>query len=353
MHSPFWGGVAEGRLRVLVTGVGGNVAQGVFKALSACRLASWVVGTDANPMSMGLWAVDCGYVVPKADAADYTKRFKEIILEQEVALVFVGADEETVHLAHLKQGIEKDTGAFVLVSPEKVVRRCHDKWATAKWLAELGVSHPDTVRADDEVGRNRLAEELGFPSILKPRSGFASRNVVEVIDRSSLENAARILGDRGVVQAKVGSDDQEFTAATFSSRSGQVEAVMVMHRELLQGTSYRVEPVFDDNLKETVRSWAVKVGGIGPMNFQFRLEKGEPVCFEINARFSGTVGVRWRLGYNDVEMALRSFGLGQEVCQPRINPGVVLRYWDEFVAPGESMQSLSAKSSFKASKERC
>src|SRR5437879_8265659 len=61
-----WQGCPEGRARVLVTGVGGNIGQGILKALTAARLASWTVGTDCERASVGLSDVDCGCVVSRA-----------------------------------------------------------------------------------------------------------------------------------------------------------------------------------------------------------------------------------------------------------------------------------------------
>ena len=63
--------------------------------------------------------------------------------------------------------------------------------------------------------------------------------------------------------------------------------------------------------------------------------KGGSVTFEINVRFSGTTPMRARLGFNEVEAALRHYVLGEDIPDlPRITDGIAVRYWNElYVAP--------------------
>ena len=108
----------------------------------------------------------------------------------------------------------------------------------------------------------------------------------------------------------------------------------------MQGTTYRVESISDNELSKTVKMWADQLGAIGPLNFQFFLTPDGPVCFEINPRFSGTTGCRYHFGYNDVKLSIQHFHLGEKIVQPSILPGVVLRFWDELYLPNSSFKSL-------------
>jgi carbamoyl-phosphate synthase large subunit len=54
------------------------------------------------------------------------------------------------------------------------------------------------------------------------------------------------------------------------------------------------------------------------------------VPFEINARFSSTTSMRACFGYNEVEMALRCYVLGERIEPPPPRRGRALRFWDEF-----------------------
>ena len=117
----------------------------------------------------------------------------------------------------------------------------------------------------------------------------------------ALASVLETIGPGGIVQAYVGHPENEYTAAIFTSRPPKNEAVMVMKRELLQGTSVRIEPCSDPDLTNTVKSWGGKDGGDRPLQHSVSPDRESgPVCFEINARFSGTAGVRYLFGFNDM-----------------------------------------------------
>jgi hypothetical protein len=48
-------------LGVLVLGVGGNVSQGILKALALCTLPVRVIGACISPLSLGLYTADRAY----------------------------------------------------------------------------------------------------------------------------------------------------------------------------------------------------------------------------------------------------------------------------------------------------
>ena len=76
---------------------------------------------------------------------------------------------------------------------------------------------------------------------------------------------------------------------------------------------------------------------MGPCNVQLRLVEGRPVPFELNVRFSGTTPARARLGFNEVEAAIRHFVLGEPAQDlPQVESGTVLRYWNEMYVDAEA-----------------
>ena len=60
-------------------------------------------------------------------------------------------------------------------------------------------------------------------------------------------------------------------------------------------------------------------------------------------RFSGTTPVRARLGFNEVEAALRHFVLGEPATElPPVTEGKVIRYWNEMYVSEDAFAELSA-----------
>ena len=83
----------------------------------------------------------------------------------------------------------------------------------------------------------------------------------------------------------------------------------------------------------------------GPLNIQMRLDKtGEPVCFELNVRFSGTTAIRANFGFCDVEAMIREYVLEESVesCF-RIILGEVYRYDEELSLLGNATNEMKMK----------
>lgn len=60
--------------RILVTGVGGGVGQGIIKCFQGTPYE--VIGTNVDPLGAGLFAVAGGYTVPPASSPDYIPRLR-------------------------------------------------------------------------------------------------------------------------------------------------------------------------------------------------------------------------------------------------------------------------------------
>src|SRR5437899_11762114 len=108
---------------VIVTAVGGIVAQGIIKSLKLCnmkkdhRVVYRIIATDISPQAAGLYRSNIGILVPSHSSPDYVESIIKICKEQSVKAIFVGSDEELLPIAFAKEKIEKETGAVVLVNP--------------------------------------------------------------------------------------------------------------------------------------------------------------------------------------------------------------------------------------------
>jgi glutathione synthase/RimK-type ligase-like ATP-grasp enzyme len=174
-------------------------------------------------------------VVPRADAPDFPDALCAIIDKEEIDLVFVGADAETIYLARLREAIVARTGTVVLVADPDVVERSHDKWLTAQWFTQQKFPHPVTVRADDRAGVLELSARFGR-IVVKPRFGFASRGIIAT-KPAEIMAAAERLGANGIVQEHIGNDDNEFTGAVLCDRTNAGGALKQFNLDNISVTS--------------------------------------------------------------------------------------------------------------------
>jgi carbamoyl-phosphate synthase large subunit len=326
-------------LTVLVLGVGGNVSQGILKALALSSLRLRVVGACISPHAFGLYTADTAYISPRADDPEFLSWLLDVCRRERVQAVFSGVEPVLAFLASHADEIRRETGATCVVSDPAALAVGGDKVATCQWLAQHGFNSPRWARAEDAQAVQVVVNACGYPLIAKPRTGKGRHGVVDVRNPADL---AWVMAQADyIIQEHLGDDESEYTAGCFCDRAGRVAGSIVMRRGLLEGTTVWAElGEFPD-----VRAEAERIGAalrpMGPCNVQLRISKGKAVCFEINVRFSGTTPMRAHLGFNDVDAALRHYVLGEPVPPlPVITEGLVLRYWNEGYAHPRSYQAL-------------
>jgi carbamoyl-phosphate synthase large subunit len=327
------------KLNVLVLGVGGNVSQGILKALAISKLSCRVIGACINPLSFGLYTVDKAYISPPARDPAFMDWLIRVCQAEQVHAILSGVELVLAVLADQAERIRTETGALCVVSSAKCLAVGNDKLLTSQWLKENGFPYPKTADAADSQGVDALVRACGYPLITKPRSGKGAHGVFEVRSNEELRSART--RQAYIIQEYLGDPHQEYTVGCFSDRESRVRGALVMRRDLLEGTTYRAEAGdFPEVRQEAIRI-AEALRPMGPCNVQMRLHGGRAVCFEINVRFSGTTPIRARMGFNDVEATLRHYALGEPAADlPVITRGIALRYWNEMYVSEDARARL-------------
>jgi len=316
-------------LTILVLGVGGNVSQGIVKALRLSSLRPRIIGACISAEAYGLYACDVGMLSPLAADASFIPWVLNVCNEYQVAAILSGVESVLDKLAIHQVEIES-TGAIVVVSGVDALQVSNDKLRTAQWLESRGCNFARSAPAEDSEAVKRLTDNCGFPLIAKPRTGKAAIGVRIARCPSDLTG----LPAGYVVQEYLGSEAEEYTAASFVDSSREVRGTIVLRRQLIQGTTCFAEAGNFPNVAEEAAKIARFLPAVGPCNVQLRMHRGLPVCFEINARFSGTTAIRAELGFNDVDAAIRHFVLGEQSIElVGARDVVAIRYWNELYVP--------------------
>jgi len=347
--------------KIAVTGVGGGVGQSIIRALRRSNAGYRILGLDMNPLSAGLYQCDRAKPVPPCDHADYVPRLAEILIEEKVAVLIPGSDPELSVLAEAKSALE-ETGAHVFVGGAEAVAICRDKLACARFFRQHGLPFVRTVPVQEAMD---LAEEVGFPLIVKPLGGSASRGTELVFDAKGLE---RHLGREGYIAQEfampaVWKDDfaRRGAASVFPRgalrQEEEVSIQVLLDHEanrlgtfcsvnrLQSGVPIHVDPRRIPEAEAIVGRMAdelIGVGLTGPTNYQCRLTDEGPKVFEINPRFTGITAVRAAMGFNEVDAILGRILRGLSVEDARgalVQPSDVVscRYVDEIVVPRDRL----------------
>ncbi|GAB5559123.1 MAG: ATP-grasp domain-containing protein [Synoicihabitans sp.] len=331
--------VSNRKLNILVLGVGGNVSQGILKALAFSKLDYRVIGACTVPHAFGLFSTDAAYISPAANAPEFLDWLFKICRTEKVDVIASGVEPVLHVLASNRAKIESLTGAKCLTNTLAAMEIGADKTRTCEWLKAHGFTYPQFANAANESALQELERNCSFPLIAKPRIGKGSQDIFVLNSSAELD---RIRGDDNfVVQEYLGDDQSEYTASCLTDRDDQVRGVIVFHRFLTGGTtSCAVAGEFPE-MRDLARRIAEKLKPKGPCNVQMRMHKGHPVCFELNVRFSGTTPIRARLGFNDVEAAISHYALEQPAMDlPLITEGQAVRYWNEAYVSPKAAQTI-------------
>lgn len=315
-------------VNILVLGVGGNVSQGILKALSLSAIPKRVVGACISPLALGLYTVDAAYVSPPASDSGFLEWLIDVCEKEHIHGVMSGVEPVLKAISPHAGEIRDRTGAVCIVSEPSILSIATDKLATCRWLEAHGFNFPRYAQSSDQNAVERLVQECGYPLIAKLCAGKGSHGLIEIREPADLEY---ISGKPGyVVQEILGDTNTEYTVGCFSDRQGTVRGTIAMRRDLLEGTTYRAEVGDFPKIRAEASRIVAALRPMGPCNIQMRISRGRPTCFEINMRFSGTTPMRARFGFNDVDAALRHYILGEEIEDlPLITSGIALRYWNE------------------------
>jgi len=330
------------KLNVLVLGVGGNVSQGILKALALSSLDLRVVGACVDPLAMGLFTVDKAYLSPMAADPSFLDWLLRVCKEERIDAVLSGVEPVLHVLSENRAEIKRFSGAECIVSTPEQLAIADDKLKTCEWLRDNGLNYPGFAPSEEMSRVELLAKQVGYPLIAKPRAGKGSQGIIMVRNAGELMQAYDL--ENYVVQEYIGTAKDEYTAGCFCDREGENRGTIIMKRELLMGTTHRAELGDFPEIREECTRIIRALKPMGPCNLQMRMGKGRVVCFEINLRYSGTTPIRAHFGFNDVEAALRNYVLDEEIPDlPLVTRGVAMRYWNELYADPDAVDELRHK----------
>lgn len=329
----------EKQITVLVLGVGGNVGQGILKALACSNINCRVVGACTSAAAYGLYIVDRAFVSPPANSTLFLDWLLGVCEGESVSAILCGVEPVLKFLVDHQELIREKTGAICVVNDRNAMEIAADKLVTCEWLREHGFPYPKYASSEDAAAIKNLVTTCGFPLIAKPRFGKGSQGIFELKGKNELALLSQL--SNYVVQEYVGDIHHEYTAAAFTDRDDCVRGIVVFQRMLTAGTTSFARAGEFPEVREMSRQIVERLKPKGPCNMQYRMNGNEPICFEINARFSGTVPIRASLGFNDVEAALLHYVLGRPASYlPVVNGGVAVRYWNEAYISVDAFETL-------------
>jgi len=142
--------------------------------------------SNSTPLSSAFCNADEYVVSPLIYSDEYIPFLLSYAKEYNITHIISLFDADLPVLAHNKKLFESN-GIYVLVSEEKTIQICNDKWETYLFLLDNGFDTPHTYVSLIEAKEDLKRKKIAFPLILKPRWGMGSIGLYECKTIQELE----------------------------------------------------------------------------------------------------------------------------------------------------------------------
>lgn len=313
--------------KVLVTGIGGNVGQGILRNICSLYRSIYLVGTDIKSVSAGNHLCDKVYIVPFSASSEYIPSILEICKKEEIDLIIPSTDYETYYLALASEKLP------TLASSDAAVAKAFlNKYQT--WLVFKKASIPFAETKLPSEYHNDF-DDL----VIKPIEGNGSKGL-----HINPPNP-RDFPDNYIIQKLL--KGKEITTAFYVTKDQKLLGHITFFRSLVHGTTSICEVTFDYDRKlkvliqKIINNFDIK----GSCNIQSIVDQnGTIIPFELNCRISGTNSIRAQFGFEDVKYTLQEYLFNIKPEKPIIKKGSAIRILMDVVYPDVGIDQIKDKS---------
>lgn len=280
-------------MNILVSGVAGDIGISIGQILKRPGFDAGLIGCDIHSEFHAADIFQSTHILPRVSSTGYLAALRETIREHSVDLFIPSSEPELRWLADNPSCLEA-LGARCILASQYAMEVGFDKLTTSKHLKSLGFPAPWSVSVSDSPDG---PPEL--PCILKSRTGAGNSAVHYVDEREKCNHYARLYPSY-MWQEYLPGTKGEFTCGVYRCLDDSVR-VIAMRRRLAAGVTAYARVVHEASIVKLCTQIAESLDLRGSINLQLRIvEARGPVVFEINPRFSSTVGMRHRVGFCDL-----------------------------------------------------
>ena len=316
----------QARPTILVTGIGGNVGQGILRILRQHFPAFRLIGTDVANLTAGHHFCDSFHRVPYSYDLGYAEIMPQICGVEGVDLIIPATDYEVLYLGRMADKLPP-----LIASPPETAHIFIDKLETYRAFQSVDLPFARSWRPVEYQGECTQI-------IVKPREGRGSRGLhLNPPDPGAFDESYM------VQELVVGV---EITTAFYVKREKRLHGMMTFERALASGMTERcqVTTAYNEALQPIIAGMIAQFDLRGPCNIQSIVTgAGKIVPFEVNCRYSGTSSIRSQLGFPDVVFGVQEYLLHQEPSPPVISTcGAAVRVYMDIIYPGRGLNEISA-----------
>jgi len=296
------------RKKVVILGGGPNrIGQGIEFDYCCCH-ACYAL-TDAGYETI---MVNCN---PETVSTDYDTSdrlyFEPLTFEHVMEIMRVEQENGTLHGVIVQFGGQtplklanalQEAGIPILGTTPDAIDLAEDRERFAQLVQTLGLKQPHNGIAHSDGESFEIANDIGFPLVIRPSYVLGGRAMEIVRDQASLEryitSAVVVSGDSPVLLDSYLSGAVELDVDALCDGTDVHVAGIMQHIEeagVHSGDSacslppYSLSPEVIAEVEKQTRALALALNVVGLMNIQFAVKDGDIYLIEVNPRASRTV----------------------------------------------------------------
>ncbi len=259
-----------------------------------------------------------------------TGTFISIIKENGYSVIIPMEDDYATWLSKNKEIIEKSTDARCAIMDYDVYALASDKTQLMAFCKKHDIPHPKTEIIDNNF--EDLADNVGFPALIKPSHSAGSRGIKLVNSIDELKEFSKeIIAEYGecTLQEYICSKDYYYNAMLYRTADGRYgnHAITKIMRyyPIKGGSSSFCTTIENDGILEICKKTLDRLGWVGFADFDI-LEKGDGDyrIIEINPRIPASVHAAAISGVHFGEMIVKDITEGS-LPTYTYTPGMQLR----------------------------
>lgn len=202
---------------------------------------------------------------------------------------------------NLARDLERGGVNIIGTSPDSI-DLAEDRKRFGALIRQLGISQPENGTATSVDEAVAVADDIGYPVLVRPSYVLGGRAMVIVYERSALlsymEKAIQASPEHPILIDRFLEDAHEFDVDAVADDTSVVIGGIMQHIEsagVHSGDSACVLPPYDisgehlDELRSHTHALAGALNVVGLMNVQFALQDNQVYIIEVNPRASRTV----------------------------------------------------------------
>ncbi len=296
------------RKKVVILGGGPNrIGQGIEFDYCCCH-ACFALTDQGYETIM----INCN---PETVSTDYDTSdrlyFEPLTFEHVMEILRVEQDNGTLHGVIVQFGGQtplklanalNDAGIPILGTTPDAIDLAEDRERFQQLVIKLGLKQPVNGIASTDEEALQIAEEIGFPLVIRPSYVLGGRAMEIVRDmdqlRRYIRDAVVVSGDSPVLLDSYLSGATEVDVDCLSDGKNTHVAGIMQHIEeagVHSGDSacclppHTLSPEIVAEIRKQTEALALALGVVGLMNVQFAVKDGEVYLIEVNPRASRTV----------------------------------------------------------------